>query len=92
MPSKSYSDLIKLCYVYIGYKDDNKDLYIEESVKKALKELEQISAFKYIYAEYSEIIPILNKVKLFLFFDEKVNLYLLFILGIFIIVYVLVNL
>ena len=76
MSLKSYSDLIKLCYTYIGYKDDNKDLYIEESVKKALKELEQISAFKYIYAEYSEIIPILNKEPYLKFLSNSNSYYL----------------
>lgn len=61
MSLRNYSDLINLCYRYIGYKEDNKDINIENSVKEALKELEAISQFKYIYAEYSDVIPILNK-------------------------------
>ena len=61
MSLRNYSDLVDLCYKYIGYKDDNKDLFIEKSVEDSLKELEKISSFKYIYAEYTEILPILNK-------------------------------
>lgn len=61
MSLRNYSNLINLCYQYIGYKNDNKDEYIEKSVIKALKELEEISAFKYIYVEYSNIIDVLDK-------------------------------
>ncbi len=77
MSLKNYSDLIRLCYAYIGYKENvNKDLFIEESVKKALKELEEISAFKYIYAEFSSVIPTLNKEPYLKFFKGSTNYYL----------------
>lgn len=61
MSLRNYSDLINLCYAYIGYKIDNKDLYIEKKVLEALKELEEISQFKYIYSEYTSVIEVLNK-------------------------------
>jgi len=61
MSLRNYSDLIDLCYRYIGYKKDNKDLYIENKVLEAIKELEIISQFKYIYVEYTNILDILNK-------------------------------
>ena len=76
MSLRNYSDLINLCYLYIGYKEDNKDLFIEKSVKDALKELEKISSFKYIYAEYTNILPELNK-KAYLDYLEGASSYYL---------------
>ena len=61
MSLRNYSDLINLCYAYIGYKKENKDLYIENKVLEAIKELENISQFKYIYVEYTNLLPFLNK-------------------------------
>ena len=60
MSLRNYSDLINLCYRYIGYKNDNNSL-IEESVKKALDEIKKIANFKYIYAEFNYLIDELNK-------------------------------
>lgn len=61
MSSKNYSNLLKLCYSYLRYKveDGNKD--IEDSCIRAIKELEEISSFKYRYVELNYLIDELNK-------------------------------
>ena len=77
MSLKNYSDLINLCYKYIRYdKTKNEDLNIEKYVKSSLDELQNISQFKYIYSEYTDIIPILNKEPYIKYFNGSKNYFL----------------
>ena len=61
MSSRNYSDLLKLCYSYLRYKVSDGNIEIEDSCKRALKELEEISSFKYRYVELNHLIDELNK-------------------------------
>ena len=76
MSLRNYSDLIELSYKYIGYKKENKDLYIESKVKESLKELECISAFKYIYAEFTNLLDILNQKPYLEFLNNSTGYYI----------------
>ena len=61
MSSRNYSDLLNLCYSYLRYKVSDGNIEIEDSCKRALKELEEISSFKYRYVELNYLVDELNK-------------------------------
>ena len=61
MYSRNYSNLLDNIYNYLGFKNIEKNNDIDELIKECLKEIEELSSFKYRYQEFDYIVDFLNK-------------------------------
>lgn len=51
----------ELIYKYLGYNLEKPTIEIEKIIDDCIKEVIELSNFKYVYTYYKEIIPVLNK-------------------------------
>lgn len=61
MYSRNYSDLLDNIYNYLGFKNIEKNNDIDELIKECLKEIEELSSFKYRYQEFDYVLDFINK-------------------------------
>lgn len=61
MLSESFSRINKYVYTYLGYKNIGNVYDLDNDIDSCLFEIEKISQFKYIYVEFTKLLPFLNQ-------------------------------
>lgn len=57
----NYSKIIKLACSYLRYRENSLTDSYKKEFDECISEIEELNSFKNLYAEYSSIIPVLNK-------------------------------
>ena len=77
MSSKNISRIMDIAYTYLGYSNQSRSTDIDKLIEESIKELDEISQFKYIYKDFNEQLDFIKNNEIYTKFLEGCSHYYL---------------